>query len=228
MAQSNSSRPNIGNTNPSAENTVSDHRMFENPILGLTADHKGNLVLAKASREVVTIEGSTRSISTVFTEQEENSLTIKTVVPSNYYVAPKIFVVAPCLKYLKVIGIGNVLGLALLKVPEFTLEHYGAGDIKLWLDVEFLILNIEGSGNVIPAGRAKKCIITHNGAGDLRAFDLKSEHLELNTWSSGKIEIETDLRLRINSFGSGDIFYKGHPAEIYFNCDGSGQINKIK
>ena len=227
MAQSNSSQPNMGNATAPGENTVSDHRMFTNPILELTADHKGNLILAKASREVVTIEGTARSISTVSTEQEDNNLTLKTSAPSNYYVVPKIFVVAPRLKYLKVLGMGNILGLAQLKVPEFTLEHNGAGDIKLWLDVDFLILNIEGSGNVIPAGRAKKCIITHNGAGELRAFDLKLEHLELNTWSSGKIEVGTEKRLRINSFGSGDIFYRGYPEEISIKCEGSGQIIKI-
>ncbi|NNF18253.1 MAG: DUF2807 domain-containing protein, partial [Flavobacteriaceae bacterium] len=68
--------------------------------------------------------------------------------------------------------------------------------------------------------------IRMSGSGDLDAFDLEADDVEVQVSGSADVEVTANKSLKANVSGSGDIRYKGNPKKVDSRKSGSGDITK--
>lgn len=112
--------------------------------------------------------------------------------------------------------------------PYFSLViEDGAGNCKLDFDTDQLnVVVTNGWGNFDLSGVSKyvKMDIRGDGFGDL--FDLNVEdsiNMLMNTSNIVKVRAD-QVPLRVQSYGVGDVWYKGTPSSIQFNKYGEGDL----
>ena len=96
------------------------------------------------------------------------------------------------------------------------------------LDLKELEIEISGAAEIALQGKSKSFEIDASGSAEVRAFDFVVEHAEVEVSGSGEIEIHATKSLRSEVKGSGEITYKGNPAEVKSNVAGSGEIKAYK
>ena len=114
--------------------------------------------------------------------------------------------------------IGNVKGNKL----KVSISGSGSATIAN-LNVNSLTTEISGSGKiVVNDGAVAYSNHEISGSGKISAFSLKSKTAEVSIAGSGKSEITASDKLSVSVYGSGLVYYKGHPAAIEKDIAGSG------
>ena len=101
----------------------------------------------------------------------------------------------------------------------------GSGDMII-TDVtrDKVVLNISGSGNIVASGRVGDLEAVVSGSGDLSLYELKADNINVTINGSGDAEVWANQSIFALINGSGDIVYKGNPAEVDKHVNGSGDI----
>ena len=68
--------------------------------------------------------------------------------------------------------------------------------------------------------------ITISGAGEIKAFDLKSKSLHLRISGAGDAEVYATEELKVKISGAGKVRYKGNP-KVEKKISGAGSIKPI-
>lgn len=109
----------------------------------------------------------------------------------------------------------------------------GSGDLNLdQLNAEELDVSIYGSSDVTigrgEGSQVEELDISLRGSGDLNAQDTVAEYADVSVYGSGDVRINATKRLEIDIRGSGDVLYRGSPAELEQQTRGSGDVRSIK
>jgi hypothetical protein len=125
-------------------------------------------------------------------------------------------------------GSGNITG-ASLSGSMMSLSIAGSGELKVSeLHSEKSEITIGGSGSItLSKGTSGKILIENNGSGDISGYDLVGGTVSATVAGSGGITIGVIDALDASIVGSGTIRYKGNPASISTNINGSGSVNKM-
>lgn len=92
----------------------------------------------------------------------------------------------------------------------------GSGDLDITgIKGENVKVELNGSGDLKVAGSTRQAVLTLRNSGDLDAKDLKAEDVDATVNGSGSISCYVSGTLKCNISGSGDIGYKGDPANVY-------------
>ncbi len=83
---------------------------------------------------------------------------------------------------------------------------------------------IAGSGSINASGQTRTSEIDIAGSGDYLGDELLAEEVKISIAGSGKAHVYASTKLNISIAGSGDVFYKGKPADIKQSVAGSGNI----
>jgi hypothetical protein len=151
------------------------------------------------STKVVVIEGMLTITSTAAKKTKNNS-TEKV----------RIDISAPTLKKIVSTGVGDVKVNGKFTVNDLTIVSKGVGDVEIKnLDCGKLDVTLTGVGDVELTGKAKVAEMSLNGVGDIEAYKLEVE--ELNVTSRG---------------GVGGISYKGSPKSKQIVSKGIGGVKK--
>jgi hypothetical protein len=107
------------------------------------------------------------------------------------------------------------------------IDGSGNIDIHEFNGVTEILSRIDGSGNIrfndeIRAVDDAEAVV--NGSGDIKAFNVKADHVVARIAGSGNIKITAFDNLDATITGSGDIFYRGNPT-IHQRITGSGNVN---
>ena len=101
----------------------------------------------------------------------------------------------------------------------------GSGDVNISdINNDSLLLNIDGSGDIVGYGSSTHLIIIINGSGDVLLKDLKSETTDITINGSGDAQIWASNTMSAVINGSGDIDYYGKPENVTTDINGSGDI----
>ena len=105
----------------------------------------------------------------------------------------------------------------------------GSGDVDLAVVVanqaEF---GISGSGEIKVKGKAQIVQASISGSGDLIANNLETDKCTVHVSGSGDAQVYVKSQLDASTSGSGDISYRGSPAQVSTHNSGSGGINKVQ
>lgn len=92
----------------------------------------------------------------------------------------------------------------------------GSGDLDITgIKGEIVKAELNGSGDLKVAGSTRQAMLTLRNSGDLDAKNLKATDVDATVNGSGSISCYVTGTLKCNISGSGDIGYKGDPANIH-------------
>lgn len=176
----------------------------------------------------ITIQGETNIIEHIKTEVKNGILIIKFEENKSYTTRKdiKVKLNSNQLSSIQLFGSGDIETKGIQTVDKFTASVNGSGDIEAKVNANQVNLEISGSGDIEISGKAKNLEINTRGSGDVEAFKLITENVNIQKSGSGDSEVNCSQILKINSKGSGDVYYKGNPTSIEKNSTGSGKVYK--
>lgn len=137
---------------------------------------------------------------------------------------PKIWVNTGRLSRLFINGSGSIVTNGAWVGDELELRVNGNGDIITHHQVQALNASISGSGTISLSGTALLADFYMSGSGKINGFDFTSEKAKLVLSGSGNMYCGVEKELDAAVSGSGNIYYKGHPAIVRTQISGNGQI----
>ena len=124
-------------------------------------------------------------------------------------------------------GSGEIYNKEMLKLDYLDLNMAGSGNIKLNLSTNSVVANLAGSGDINLNGTAEKAQFKMAGSGDIEAFEFKAHDVTASIAGSGTINLYADVNLKAEIAGSGDIHYKGNPENDDVKVAGSGRVKMV-
>jgi len=111
------------------------------------------------------------------------------------------------------------------KMPD--LVYKGAGDIQLDnLDQPALAIEMAGAGNVEARGQVQKLVLNGRGAGNMDMSDLAVRDATVNSAGVGNVELNASGKVDLTLAGAGNISLNRKPAELTSRVSGVGSIDE--
>lgn len=126
---------------------------------------------------------------------------------------------------IKIDGSGDVtISDGVFLEQELSIDVDGSGN-TFFQDVsaQKIDLFIDGSGEITLRGDCDEMEITISGSGDVMAFALEAQSIEIDSNASGDCEVFAQQNMVVNMDGSGDVLFKGDPT-ILSRINGSGRL----
>jgi hypothetical protein len=139
-----------------------------------------------------------------------------------------VHITVPGLNSVVVQGSGDVESVGIVKGKELDLEVQGSGDIQLAVDAEQVKASVQGSGTIKLSGTCNALTASVQGSGDVKAGNLVATDASATIMGSGDVTVQAMNKLDANVTGSGDVKYKGKPAQIKTEVVGSGTVVPVK
>jgi Putative auto-transporter adhesin, head GIN domain len=103
----------------------------------------------------------------------------------------------------------------------------GSGDVELSANVANTAeLNVSGSGEISARGKVQALVSQISGSGDLSASEFEADKCTIRVSGSGNAEVYVKNTLEASTSGSGDISYRGSPAQVNTHNTGSGSVSQ--
>jgi hypothetical protein len=122
-------------------------------------------------------------------------------------------------------GSGNAYLDGIIKVKNLNIEIEGSGSVIVEnLQVKSLSVEIPGTGYAELKGTASSTTYDISGSGTIKADNLVASNVKCKLSGAGNMWVYANKSLLTNLSGSGDIIYKGEPADIRKKLTGVGTI----
>lgn len=115
-----------------------------------------------------------------------------------------------------------------LSCSNLRIQSSGVGDISLDLKAGNIQAKISGAGDVTLKGTADMLDAGVSGAGNLKASNLEAASVKAKVSGAGNAKVYARQSLDADVSGSGDIIYKGSPADRTVNISGAGSVRESK
>ena len=135
-----------------------------------------------------------------------------------------VFITLVSISSINTVGVGALKCINILHLKDLDLDVEGVGETEINLEADKLKIKSKTVGALVLSGVVKETSINHNGVGIIKAFDLKSEKLSLNTSGVGAAEVFASQELTIDASGIGGVEYKGGASKKQINNDGIGKV----
>ncbi len=134
---------------------------------------------------------------------------------------------APELRYIEAHGAVELIGKDPINTQELEIEVSGASEGRLDIDTKYLYVRTNGAADFNISGRSESADMQVSGAGEIKAFDLDLDKLDIQISGAGHAEVMVEDYLNIQVSGAGSVKYKGSPAEISQQVSGAGSVRKV-
>ena len=198
------------------------------PFHGIIVQGSVDVRVSTATVQRVEVEGQENLVGLVEAVVKDGIWTIRT---SDCYRTEKPYIVhiqVPTLDKVSVQGSGDVLGIGTLETGFMDLSVQGSGDVELMLKATTVQTSIQGSGTIKLSGTCGVLRAEVQGSGDVKSGNMTTANAFANVIGSGDITVRVTGTLDAQISGSGDIRYKGTPAEIKKSIAGSGDVGPSK
>jgi hypothetical protein len=126
---------------------------------------------------------------------------------------------------IEISGSGIIRSKGVINAPELDLEVSGSGKIFFHTVSNKIETDISGSGEVHLKGSSIDSELNISGSGKLEAFDFATQTSKIDISGSGNADVTVSQNLTANISGSGNVNYKGNPAKVKSDVNGSGTIH---
>lgn len=122
---------------------------------------------------------------------------------------------------LKITSAGEITSSSLIAGDTLHLLNTGLGDLDLVLHMDRIDAGIRSSGDVLLSGQTQRLDLLSTASGDLKAFDLVADTVNLVLRGTSVVEVYTDGVLNIEFHNPSTVSYRGTPAAIHVIGDGT-------
>jgi hypothetical protein len=187
-----------------------------------------DVTITKGSKDEIKLESSSLDLSKVITEVRGGKLEIKLEKGNYRNVDLSVFITVRELESIGVSGSGSVKLMSDFGAREFTLGSSGSGVIETrQINAERLAVGMSGSGEIrVGGGRVDDLTIGQSGSGDFDGMDLVAQSVKIGKSGSGETSVTVEQSLIVGSSGSGNVYYRGNPAEKSISSSGSSSVIK--
>ncbi|GAB4379351.1 MAG: hypothetical protein Kow0075_09880 [Salibacteraceae bacterium] len=126
------------------------------------------------------------------------------------------------IKALELGSAGKIESAGIIPSEELRLTNEGLGDMDITCMADRLIGAIKSSGDMVLNGYARRFDFLSTSSGDLRAYNLVCDTIDLTIAGTSIIEVYTDGYLRVHFLQPGKVYYRGNPEHI--EVIGEGQL----
>lgn len=165
---------------------------------------------SQGATEVV-VEGPEEILGQLELSNVNNQLVIAVRYNDRPAVRFNLFLTAPPVADLTLIGEGDFIVTAPLTVRRLDLRCQGAISLQAELDVDTLAATWSGAGRWLLAGRATHQLLRLGGATDLNSSQLKGQSADLSAVGAGTIALGQLEAVRTRAAGPVSITYRGNP-----------------
>ncbi len=116
---------------------------------------------------------------------------------------------------------GSIESGELLEIDSLTLKNQGLGDIDLLVKSKNVDVRVEESGNVLLGGEADRLSVWCVSSGDIRAYNLVADTVEVEYIGTNFIEVHAKDVLIVDFRIPGTVHYRGNPTII---VEGNGDL----
>lgn len=175
----------------------------------------------------ITIEGDDNLIDLVTTTVSSGTLVVdnRECYSSSRPLVARVSL--PKLEALSINGSGDAGATTGFTADQISIAISGSGDIELGVETPQLNTSSSGSGDISLRGHAARHLVELSGSGDLGALDLQTEETSYTSRGSGDGRIAVSRSLVVEMSGSGDLAYRGSPADYRANVTGSGEVSRL-
>lgn len=160
--------------------------------------------------------------SKVIAQSFENQLTIELDGCVKEHDQILLNAVIPDLSYVEITSAGLIESARLIEKDTMEMINSGLGDLDFVIDTQWLLAEIRSSGDIKLAGQLGRLDFLSTSSGDLRAFNLVTDTVSLNILGTSVVEVYANDVLNVHFFRSGTVSYRGNPAQI--NIEGEGTV----
>ena len=129
-------------------------------------------------------------------------------------------------------GSGNLNVKSAISTDDFLVSSNSSGKIYINnIKVGHLKTNIKGSAEIFINGRVGQLTVYNYGSGDLRAYNLTCDYVQVENKSSGDIMVTANDLIKANIYGSGDVKFKGDAGVTIHKShtqSSSGKLIRVK
>ena len=195
----------------------------------IQVDGPYEVVLTTAKAPSATLTGTADALDRISVEVQGRTLRIRSNrsawggYPGGAPAAPRLTVSTHELRGASVTGSGRLTS-DKAKAMRFDIALSGSGRIALGaVETDNLVAALLGSGGIEIGGRAKTMRATVQGSGDFNGQRLTVEDAQINSDTSGRIDVVVRRAAKVTASGPGDTFIAGGPA-CTVEARGSGRI----
>ena len=175
----------------------------------------------------ISVEGpSTESIDKVTTEIHDGILELSSKAKTEADHQVKVNITSHSLRSIEADGASDIRSTAPFKADQISIRCTGAGNVKFEADTKEMTADLSGAGKVVLTGHTGLLTATVSGAGTLKAKELESGKVIVNTSGAGNARVNPTRSLQAKASGAGNIIYQEEPAEKSVEHNGAGTIRK--
>ncbi len=189
-----------------------------------------NVTLIQGEGEHIIVAGKKQSLAELEVLQRGRTVIVQPIDKHRVKAVKKVEITL----YLKTIsklelnGISGLVCATPLRSDHLRLDCNGIRDLELHLEIGALDAVFNGIGTAYLYGRAEEASIEYTGIGNLEAFDLVTERLNLESTGIGRVEVHAVAELSVVASGIGSVRYLGNPAITDLDGSGIGKIKRVK
>jgi hypothetical protein len=195
---------------------------------GINVEGAIDVVITQSATRSVEVEAQANIAELLTSEVRDGVWVIGT---ETSYSTTKPFIVhisIPTIDRVSIDGSGDVKGIGTFTADRVWLDIQGSGNMTLAFNAKTISTDLQGSGDVVLSGSCTELKATVQGSGDINAKDLASEDANVKITGSGDVLVSVNETLAAAVEGSGDVTYKGKPANLSRSVTGSGDVRSIE
>ena len=193
------------------------------PFTEVDANLSAIIELVKDTAHFVELEVEQNVETHITTVVNDNKLNISLGFCFNSHAEIIVRVHYDSLNVITVSGPGDVVSNSLMRQENLTLNIKSSGDMYLTTDIENLVSNIEGPGNIELNGQVRFHQINHTNSGNVNSYQAMTDSVIAYMAGTGNayLRVKRDLYTEISS--SGNLYYRENP-KITEVITGTGKV----
>jgi hypothetical protein len=120
----------------------------------------------------------------------------------------------------------NIYGDGVLKATNLEISSSSAASVELVLDAGAVEVSASSAANIELDGKAKSFRIDVSSAGQVDAYDLEVETVNVEASSAGSAKVTVTKELEAHASSGADIRYRGNPGKSMTNSSSGGSVKK--
>jgi len=156
---------------------------------------------------------------------EDGNLVVKNKESIKKSTEMNLFVSVRELRLLKINGAATLDATDVIQGKELEINVSGAVDGTMEVDVACLNVYCSGAATLNLSGRSGCANYEVDGAATIKAYDLRSDEVEIDVRGTGNAQLYADESLNIKVSGMANIDYKGNP-RMTKSMRGMGSVNR--
>jgi len=180
--------------------------------------------LKKGDKESVKLEIDEKYRDQVKIEVKGDKLMVSTKWNINNPEKMNLYIVFKSLNSIEASGACKIESESEITADRLNLDLSGAGKIDIKISVKSLSASLSGAGTMKLSGVAENQTVDLSGAADYKAYDLKSNRVNIEVSGAGNAEIFAEKVIEADISGAGSVYYKGNPDSKSAEVSGAGKF----